>query len=202
MVEEMFEPALLRPNKIRPLLRDEFEQLVNMGAFEDERVELLRGQLVTMSAQEEPHARICAWFATELTLKLDRATYEVRSHTSHAATRDSVPEPDVQILERSLRRRLPRRALLLIEVTESSMYRDRTIKEPIYSENRAPEYWIVDIKRQIVHVHTKPTRKGYGRVVEHKSGGVLRPVKLPSIAIAVDDIPWGPRHYKRPRRKR
>src|SRR5690606_13491661 len=110
MVEPMLEPARLRPERIRPLTRDEFEQLVSLGAFQGERVELLRGALVTMSAQEEPHARISAWFTTQLARALDPERFEVRAHTSYAATWDSVPEPDVQVIEKAPRRRLPRRA--------------------------------------------------------------------------------------------
>ena len=127
--------------------------------------------------------------------QLHRDQYEIRSHTSYAATRDSVPEPDVQVLARSLRRRLPRRALLLIEVTDSSMYRDRVIKTPIYGENRAPEYWIVDVKRQLVLVHTQPSRSGY-KHIEERRRGTLRPGKLPDVSIALADIPWTPHRYK------
>lgn len=203
MVEAMLELERLRPERMRPLLRDDFEKLIGLGAFEHERVELLRGVLVTMSPQQEPHARVTSWLDGFFHRSLDPSLYEVRAHTSYAATRDSVPEPDVQVLSYSLRRRLPRRALLLIEVNESSEYRDRVLKPSIYAENRAPEYWVVDLKHEVVWVHTRPTRRGYGRVECLRAGDVLRPLKLPAIELPVSAIPWAPREPgKRRSRKR
>lgn len=198
MVDSMLDLELLRPEKPRLLTRDEFESLCEMGVFADEHVELLRGVVVTMGEQSEPHARISAWFHRALLLALD-PHYEIRSHSTYAATPDSVPEPDVQVVSHSLRERLPRECFLLIEVSESSVRKDRVIKAPIYGENRAPEYWVIDIPHQTVFVHTKPTRKGYSRVVARHAGDVLRPVALRGFEIAVADIPWKPRAARKRR---
>lgn len=51
----MLEPKLIDPEKPRPLKRAEYDKLVAMGAFEDERVELLYGTLVVMSPQDPRH---------------------------------------------------------------------------------------------------------------------------------------------------
>src|SRR5687768_4755289 len=80
MLEAMLDPALLAPETVRPLRRREYEQLVELGVFENERIELLRGQLVTMSPQGAPHSSITARIAQYLIRRLDD-TYEVRSHS-------------------------------------------------------------------------------------------------------------------------
>ncbi len=199
MLDPMLDPAQLRPERVRGLRRDEYEQLVNLGAFDDEHIELLRGSLVEMSPQGEPHARICAWLHEQLNLGLEMGRYEVRGHTSFAATADSVPEPDVAVLPRELRTRLPRKALLLVEVSETSLSKDRVLKTEIYSEAGVPEYWIVNVRTRTVEVRTRPTPTGYRRVVLHAGTDVLRPLKLRGFTLRVSDIPWEPR---RPRTKR
>ena len=62
--------ADITPERIRPLLRAEYDRLVESGAFEDERVELLEGMLVTMTPQDAAHAHTVQRLAEALTLAL------------------------------------------------------------------------------------------------------------------------------------
>lgn len=189
----MFDPDLLSPEAIRKLTRREYDKLVDLGIFEDERIELLRGMLVKMSPQGSAHATITSWLVHTFSQALDVKAFDVRGHCPFAATDDSEPEPDISVS----RRRLgtldhPDTALLLIEVAESSLRKDRKLKAPIYGEARVPEYWIVDIsgKDLSVDVHTGPTNDGYRFVETLRDGDTLRPTKLPNVEIAVGDIPW------------
>ena len=192
MLDFMLDFEALAPEAIRKLSRREYDKLVELGVFEDERVELLRGMLVTMSPQGEGHATITSWFAQQLGVMLGM-DYDVRAHCPYAASDDSEPEPDV-----SVSRRVhgifkhPANPLLLIEVSDSSIRKDKRIKAPIYAEACAPEYWIVDIsdKQIVVAVHTDPTPNGYRSVAMLRAGDVLRPSRLPGIEIAVSAIPW------------
>lgn len=187
MLDPMLDPVLLAPEKVRPLLRHEYERLVELGAFEDERVELLRGQLVTMSPQGAPHSTITARIAQRLIRALDRS-FEVRSHSPFAATEDSEPEPDVSVSRRPRRRAYhPSKALLLIEVAASSLRIDRKIKSAIYAENGAPEYWIVDVRSKSVHVFTRP-RNGEYTISKHLRAGALRPTELPGVKLTVAQL--------------
>lgn len=187
-------------DSVRLLNRDEFARMASAGVFDDdEHLELLRGVLVTMTKQGEPHARITAWLGRALDRALDES-YEVRQHTSYSATPDSVPEPDVQVISRALRRQLPRAAFLLIEVSETTLRKDQIVKPPIYAENRCPEYWVIDIPSQTVWVHTEPTKQRYKSVVRFDAKDVLRPAMLAGVEIRVADIPWWP-PAKRSRRR-
>ena len=69
-LESMFDPEQL-PDRIRRLTRVEYDRLVELGMFADERVELLRGVLVTMSPQGGRHARVAMWFSRRLGRILD-----------------------------------------------------------------------------------------------------------------------------------
>jgi Uma2 family endonuclease len=200
MVDPMLDPAILAPERVRGLHRDEYEALIGLGVFDDQRIELLRGAIVEMSAQEEPHARIAAWFHEKLILALNMKRYEVRGHTSFAATEDSVPEPDVAVYPRELRERLPRQALLVIEVADSSLRKDRVIKTEIYAESGVPEYWIVNVRGRTVEVRTRPRDGTYTRVELREAGDTLRPIKLRGFSLPVARIPWRePAHRSRKR---
>lgn len=197
MVEPMFDLSVLGPERVRPLRRREYEELVERGMFGDERIELLRGVLVEMSPQGEPHSRITAWLAHRFAQALAISRYDVRSHSGFAATDDSMPEPDISVSLRRAHGGHPSEALLLVEVAETSLTKDRTIKTEIYAQAGVPEYWIVDVKRRHVVIQTRPTRTGYARTVTREAGSVLRPTRIRSLSIAVSDIPWTVRPRKR-----
>jgi Uma2 family endonuclease len=190
-IDPMLPPDDLQPERIRPLSRREYDQLVALGVFEDERIELLRGQLVTMSPQGDVHAGLTAWLSQQLTLRTNGA-YDVRSHSPFAADDYSEPEPDVVVSRRRPKFAHPEPAevLLLIEVSDSSLRKDRKIKLEIYAEAGVPEYWIFDIHAKAIDVHTLPVDGRYTSVVRHTKTGVLRPVAVPGVTIDVDDIRW------------
>lgn len=199
MLDPMFDLAALHPERVRPLRRREYEALVDRGMFGDERLELLRGVLVEMSPQGQPHSRITAWLAQWFAHALEFARYDVRSHSGFAASVDSMPEPDVSVSRRTEGGGHPSEALLLVEVAETSLAKDRSIKTEIYAQSGVPEYWIVNVRKRTVEVLTRPSRRsGYGRVVTRAIGDVLRPTRLRGVEIAVADIPWTSRSRKRP----
>lgn len=190
MLEPMLDLEDLKPAGLRPLWRREYDQLVELGVFEDEKLELLRGQLVTMSPEGWQHTEIGQWLLRRLIRALDPA-FEVRHAAPFAASDDSEPEPDLFVGKPQPGRRAhPSEALLLIEVSASSIRKDRTIKRALYAEIGVPEYWIIDITRgaPVVEVYTQPTSTGYAKVTMHRDGDVLRPRHVP-IEIAVADLP-------------
>jgi Uma2 family endonuclease len=192
MFELMLDPDVVRPEKIipraRPLSRRAYDRLVARGVFADERLELLRGQLVTMSPQGGLHSTVTARLAQHLIRALDD-TYEVRSHSPFAASDDSEPEPDISVSRKQRRRAYhPSRALLLVEVAESSLRKDRLVKAEIYAEARAREYWIVDLATKSVFVYTDPYRGAYRSIARLRSRSWLRPALLPEIAIRVSEL--------------
>ena len=191
MLEAMVDLDDLRPSSLRPLKRVEYDRLVDLGMFDDEKIELLRGQLVTMSPQGLPHTRLYVWLTRFLIERLDR-TFEVRPASPFAATDDSEPEPDLMVTRPDpAASSHPTAAILVIEISSSSIRKDRRIKMPIYAESGAPEYWILDVSREgqlVVEVYTEPTPTGYAKLVCLRDGDILRPLHLP-FEIAVADLP-------------
>src|SRR5258706_15521080 len=105
---------------IRPLRRVEYDQLVALGVFQDERIELLDGALVTMSPIGAPHNSAVQELTEFFVLAL-RKRASVRCQMSLAAGDLSEPEPDLAIVPRAAYDTAqPAQAHLIIEVAESS----------------------------------------------------------------------------------
>jgi Uma2 family endonuclease len=173
---------------LRGLKRSEFERLVELGLFEDEKLELLRGMLVPMSPQGDRQARAVRRLNKLLVLALvDRAS--VGPQLPFAASASSEPEPDLYVIppDEGLEGH-PTTALLIIEIADESLRKDRRVKAPIYADNGVPEYWIVNLRDDVVEVHRQPVDGAYTRVTTHPPGDTLRLLAFPDVAIAVADI--------------
>ncbi|HEV7558681.1 MAG TPA: Uma2 family endonuclease [Kofleriaceae bacterium] len=198
----MLDPAEIAPAKLRPLLRPllrrEYDRLVDLGVFGDQRIELLRGHLVEMSPQGDEHSDAVWWLCHHLSRLLDPAHWEVRPQLPFAATADSEPEPDIYVTRHRRRRGHPRIAELVIEVAKSSLRIDRVIKRSIYAEARVPEYWIIDVNARSIEVFTNPKAGDYTKVVEVDRSGILRPKHVPNVRLIVANIPgFGKRRARR-----
>jgi Uma2 family endonuclease len=195
MVQDMLDLDELKPERIRGLKRVEYEQLAKLGAFDDEKVELLRGMVVTMSPQGLEHRSLVRWLTRRLIESLDRG-YAVDPALPFAVSDDSEPEPDFLVSHATGEDfpEHPTTALLVIEISNNSLRKDRKVKMPIYAEGGVPEYWIFDVSNEDdfkVLVHTEPTPSGYAKVVALRTG-TLKPLHLP-LEISLADVP-GFRH--------
>src|SRR5205814_1499124 len=81
-------------------------------------------------------------------------------HSVHAGAR-SVPEPDVDVVTGThddYVHARPKTALLVVEVARTSLARDRRRKARIYAAAGIPEYWIVNLRDDVVEVSRSPNR--------------------------------------------
>lgn len=172
----------------RPLLRSEYGRLIAAGAFADERLELLDGVLVRMSPQRAAHAAAVEVLARLFQQALpDTSVARVRVQLPFALSKTSEPEPDVAIVvPGNYRQDHPATALLLVEVADTSLERDRQ-KAQLYAEAGVPEYWIVNVTDELIEVQTNPSAKGYG-VTRSATQGNIVPTLLPQVVLAVRAI--------------
>jgi Uma2 family endonuclease len=173
---------------VRPLSRSEYDRMVSLGFFENERVELLDGMLVAMSPQSARHATVVSRLNMLLTPALvGRA--EVRVQSPFAASDDSEPEPDVAVIPTGdYVKDHPSHALLVIEVADSSLRKDRLVKLGLYAAAGTPEYWIVDLQSDVVLVHRDPREGGYAQATRHGSGERLALLSFPDISIPTSEL--------------
>lgn len=174
---------------IRPLRRAEYDQLVLLGAFQDERVELLEGALVTMSPIGRPHSSSVQRLNRLLILALEgRAA--VTCQSPFAANELSEPEPDFVVFPLGADNELdhPSRAHLIIEVADSSLALDRGKKLRLYASCAVPEYWVVNLPERCIEVYQGPLPGAYAQMDRYERGQMIRLVAFPDVAFAVSDV--------------
>jgi Uma2 family endonuclease len=175
---------------LRPLKRVEFDQLANVGAFENERVELVRGVLVEMAPIGPDHCDVVE-LLNELLMPALKGRARVRVQLAFAASDESEPQPDILILGREVPRgvhRHPESALLAIEVAESSLKFDRTVKARLYAEAGIPEYWVFDVPHATVEIFTCLRDGKYREISRHSRSEVLRLSAFPDVEVPLAEV--------------
>jgi Uma2 family endonuclease len=172
--------------------------LVHDGILdEDDRVELLDGVIVAEPPMDPPHASGIS-YATEAIQRAVGARALVRIQAPFIADPFSVPEPDLAVIRGTKADYLdchPTSALLVVEVSDSSLQQDRLSKSRIYAGAAVPEYWIVNLRDDRVEVFRQPDadQRVYGERVIANRGERLELVALPGAVVAVDDLLPPPR---------
>jgi Uma2 family endonuclease len=171
-----------------PLRRAEYDRLVDLGVFENQRVELLDGLIVSKSAPSPRQAAV----VTRLNMLVTPAVAgraEVQMRAPFAASDDSEPEPDLAIIPvGDYVKDHPSKALLVVEVADSSVRKDRLVKLRLYAIARIPEYWIVDLESDVVLVHREPRDAGYANVTRHAGGDNLSVLAFPDIVVPTSTL--------------
>lgn len=180
-----------------PLLRrwtvDEYHRMVEAGILTSEdHVELLDGQIIEMVPQDPPHAsRIDDGGDYLKAIFADRA--KVRVHLPITLAPGSEPEPDfaiVRLQENRYRDRhpYPQDVLLLIEMADSTVERDRDYKTPIYARAAIPEYWIVDLKKRQVTVFQHPQGEEYQAERVYAETDSISPRLVPDVSVELRQL--------------
>jgi Uma2 family endonuclease len=186
-------PTMAAYAKTRQFTVDEYYRMADAGILtEDDRVELIDGEIIEMPPIGSPHASC----VLRLNRFFDRSVGESAlvsvQNPLHLDDR-SEPEPDVMLLRPRAdfyRSGHPTAAdvLLLIEVSDSTIAFDRGVKIPLYARHRIPEVWLVDIGEDAIHVYRDPSPTGYRTVATHGRGERLTPSSFSDLSFAVDEI--------------
>ena len=164
------------------------ESLVESGLLDDTRVELLLGTLVDMSPQGPLHADVVRRLAARLIRQLPEQVH-TRAHSPLALSDDSEPEPDIAVvLPGDYSQAHPQTALLIIEVADSSLLKDRGVKAALYATAGIPELWLVNLTDKTVEVHRRPTAGRYADVERIDRSGSLSPAAFPTLQISVGEL--------------
>ena len=171
----------------------EFHHMGEAGILtEDDRVELIDGEIVHMTPIGSRHAACVKRFIRLLTTAVgDRAI--VAAQDPVVLGPDSEPQPDVALL----RPRPdfyagghpgPEDVWLLVEVTDTTAPFDRTVKVPLYARAGIPEVWLVDLAAQSVEVYRRPSASGYAEVQRLTRGHRLTCGAFPDRSVTVDQV--------------
>ncbi|HZQ07079.1 MAG TPA: Uma2 family endonuclease [Anaerolineae bacterium] len=171
----------------------EYQRLADAGILsEDDRVELIHGEIVEMSPIGSPHAACVR--------DLEELLHEKLGRTVHISVQNPIilddysePEPDIALLKRRTHRYKsihpkPEDVLLVIEVADTSIEYDRLVKIPLYARAKISEAWLVDLNREVIQVFSEPRDGQYQRRHEFRRGEQIGSASIQNLVLGVNDI--------------
>ena len=172
---------------------DEYHRMAEVGILtRRDRVELIDGEIVEMSPIGPPHVR-CVMYLTEVFVRRLEGRALVSGQMSLRLSQWSEPEPDLALLRPPLAKygqEIPVSgdALLVVEVSDTSLHRDREVKLPRYAAVGIPVTWIVDLNGGAIEVYEEPSREGYRVARRLERGAHVAPAEFPDIVLPVNEI--------------
>jgi Uma2 family endonuclease len=180
----------------RPFTVHDVRRMIDTGILdEDERVELVEGELVVMSAKGYAHDLIKNGFNLALARALP-SDLMVGIENSIQFTDHTILEPDLIVFKRSARVRSDANfayfergnLLLAIEVAVSSLSYDRGLKARLYARYGVPEFWVIDANERIAWVHREPTGDSWSSIAERGPNEALTTPTLHGFSLRLSDI--------------
>ena len=171
----------------------EYHRMAEAGILrEDDRVELVEGEIVQMTPIGSRHAACVMRLVQLLSRQLGQGVL-VNVQNPIRLGEYSEPQPDVTLLRfrpdfYAQSHPGPTDVLLAVEVAETSAVYDRDVKLPLYARAGIPEVWLVDLSAEGMEVHRDPTAQGYRQVRRVGRGERVTPGVFPELDLAVDDI--------------
>lgn len=181
------------PVRKRLFTTREYHQMVAAGILtKDDRVELIKGEIVAMSPIGPHHSGIVNRLVRILVPQQEN---RMLASIQNAVQLDqfSQPEPDLAFLKPRAddyvdSHPTPDDVYLLIEVADSSLAFDRDVKADLYAEAGIPEYWLIDLVNNAFLVYRQPSPEGYRRRQKIVAGETVSPQAFPDIRLNVSDI--------------
>ncbi|MGH7215187.1 MAG: Uma2 family endonuclease [Tepidisphaeraceae bacterium] len=180
----------------RKFTKREYHEMTERGFFQGQRVELIAGEVIEMAPQKDEHSH--AVRLGDYALKKafgDACTVSVQLPFDVDA--DSQPEPDLLVAVGGVRTITahPKSAVLIVEVSDTTLEYDRTIKASLYASRRVEDYWVVNLIERVLEVYRKPTPDpaatfgwSYASRLVHRPDETIAPLALPAIALGVREL--------------
>ena len=168
----------------------EIETFVEAGVMaENERFELIGGEIVPMSPKGMRHERIKMWLMEELVRNLPR-TLATITETTFRLSEDTFLEPDFVVFERAsgLEGLTGDTCLLAIEIGVSSLAYDRGRKAAIYAAFGVRELWVIDGRNLQTRVFLEPGGGGYASVQEFAASETFEPLTVSGFGVRLADL--------------
>ncbi|MBV8106876.1 MAG: Uma2 family endonuclease [Hyphomicrobiales bacterium] len=161
----------------------EVEAMVAAGVMEeDERVELIGGELVPMSPKGNAHELVKTALAKRW-YRLPQGGVDLAVATTFRLSEDTYLEPDVVIFPRASG--IPGLAadnvLLVVEIADSSLQYDMGRKASLYASFGVRELWVIDAMWLTARVHRDPAPDGYRETLDFGPVELLAPRFAPDV---------------------
>ena len=193
MIMDLVEETTQVEMKRRRFTVADFLRLAEIGFLaDDERVELIRGEIIEMSPISEGHASTVMRLVSLLSRMFgQRALLNVQNPVQLDDA--TLPQPDVVLLRPrddfyGQRHPGPEDTLLLIEVSDTTLTYDRRVKTALYSAAGVMEYWIINLQKRQIEVYREPQSEGYRTMTRYAPGETLSPLAFPEVQLDITEI--------------
>ena len=171
---------------------DEYHKLADAGILEeDDRVELLDGEIILMSPVGYRHAKAVRRL-NKIFVRGSRDRYEVDVQDPVVIGDYSEPQPDLLLLANEIDEYegLPeaRHTYLVVEVADSTLRYDRGRKLKAYARAGIAELWIVNLKENTIEVYRDPSDESYGSKRIARGLERVAPARFPDVKVTVSKI--------------
>ncbi len=173
--------------------REDYHRMVKAGVLaEDEKVELISGNIITMSPIGIKHLATVNRF-TWIFKKMLSDDYILSIQNPVCINDYSEPEPDIAVLNYKKnfydnKKPTPTDIPLIIEVSDTTLEKDQELKMPLYAKAGIAESWVVDLNNSKIFVFTDPSLKGYLTKRLYFPGDQIEVSSIPDLTIPVTDI--------------
>jgi Uma2 family endonuclease len=171
----------------------EYHLMAEAGVFgEDDRVELIEGEIIVMAAIGTRHAS-CVRRLIRQFRQIPEELAILDAQNPIQLTERTEPQPDVVLLQfradyYATAHPMPHEVLLLVEVSDSTVDFDRTVKVPNYARTGIQEVWLWDLEANCLEVYREPTANGYALVQKFWRGQQVSPLAFPEFEVSVNLI--------------
>lgn len=171
----------------------EYHKMIEAGVLhEDDRLELLGGEIVTMSPIGSRHAAYVDRLNRLFTKQLGDSVI-VRVQNPVELSDESEPQPDLSLLKPradfySAAHPKPDDIYLLVEVADTTASYDRRVKLPFYAKASIVEVWLIDLEAQKIEVYREPSAQGYRQTQIVERGQSLKIQAFPDVELKANEI--------------
>ncbi len=178
---------------IAKLNGNDFDRMVHRGAFVDLeplKIELIDGELRFMNPAGPVHEGEIEYLTDWSYANTNRQEISIRVQSSINCGNHR-PDPDLVWARKLPSKRIRpthEDVLLLVEVSDSSAEQDLGEKAKLYAKHGIPEYWVVDIQAEQVHVHRNPHEGHYQLIQRHDSSSIISPLRQPLAKLSLAEL--------------
>jgi hypothetical protein len=138
--------------------------MAEAGIFDaNDSVELIDGHVVEMSPENDPHRVAIMKTSQAFAVALNEKNYAVQTQSTLPLDKINVPEPDLAVLRGAPDDVLEEEpeVVIVVEVADTSLERDRSAKQALYAQRGIAEYWILNLRARTLEVYWEPGESEY-----------------------------------------
>ena len=172
------------------------ERLEALGIFDQQRVELIEGELIDKMGKNRPHVATAALLTAWLIQVFGglRVNAEAPIDVAPEDNPTNQPEPDLIVLKREYADSAfcptpqPKDLDLVVEIADTSLAFDLTVKAALYARAGIADYWVLDVPGRRLIVHRDPQGGQYASVTSYDEHESVAPLSAPNSTFPVETV--------------